>query len=229
MPLFHDEDDGPDEPVRGLPQKLPKDEEILWQGSAAPKPLAIHAFHIRTVSLYLAAAALLRGAFGLASGQPVAEALATSATILLLAGLGAGVLWILGWSMARGSLFTITNRRVVIRHGVAIRKYINIPFKDVRSVDLRLHAAGHGDIALSMSNDSSVPYFHLWPFARPMRFTRTVPLLRALPDAAGAALVLTKAINAAADGSLAVSTQEPRKPAQKPAIGAILTPEVSPT
>ena len=45
MNLFHDEETGPQEPIPGLPEKLPEGERILWQGSPSARALVIHAFH----------------------------------------------------------------------------------------------------------------------------------------------------------------------------------------
>jgi hypothetical protein len=90
---------------------------------------------------------------------------------------------------------------------VAFKKYINIPFSHIASADLRHHASGTGDIALATDDSVAVPYFHLWPFARPMRFTRTVPLLRALPDPDEAGRRLASAMAHAAPESVKVTSR----------------------
>ena len=38
----------------GLPEALPADEHILWQGRPDWAALAVHAFHVRKVALYFA-------------------------------------------------------------------------------------------------------------------------------------------------------------------------------
>lgn len=204
MALFHDEDDGPDEAVPGLPAPLPEDETILWQGRADGKTLAVHAFHIRTVTLYLAIVVLVRAAFAVSSEAPMDEVLQNAGAVAFLAGTAAAILGTLGWAMARRSLFTITNKRVVIRHGVAFRKYINLPFKEIAAVDLRSHPSGYGDLALRTSPQNTVPYLHLWPFARPLRINRTVPLIRSIKNAADVASILVAAIRETASGPVRV-------------------------
>lgn len=228
MAIFHDEDEGPDEPVPGLPQALPADEVILWQGGADTRTLARHAFHVRSIGIYFLAAAVLRGVVGVSMGQPLEEVLRTSAMIGALGLFAIAVLAMLAWAMARRALFTITSKRVVIRHGVAIRKYINIPFKDLQSVEIRRHGSGFGDIALASETKPAVPYFHLWPFARPLRFTNTVPLLRAVADVDDVAQRLAAAVKAQAPDRVTVNsgaTQTPDRTKDVSVAGAALSPE----
>jgi hypothetical protein len=224
MTLFHDEEDGPNEPIRGLPQLLPEGERILWQDRADGRTLAIHAFHIRTVTLYLGLAVLVRGAVDASAGRPLAEIAGNGAVTALLTGIAVAVLSVMAFFMAKRSLFTLTNKRLVIRHGVALKKYINIPFADVTAAKVRRHPDGTGDIALDTAKGRSVPYYHLWPFARPMRFTRTVPVLRALPDVDVAARKLTAAMTDAAPDAVRVA---PRSHPED-AVGNFGAPSLNP-
>lgn len=191
MPLFHDEeDDGPAEPIPGLPEPLPAGEEIVWRGSPDAIGLAVHALHIRVVGVYFAALAAIAATRAVAQGDGFASA-ATSVGATLLGGAAAiGVLMFLAFAMARAAIFTITTRRIVVRHGAAIPKFINLPFQQIMNVSIARRGRV-GDIALELAEDGKVPYFHLWPFARPLRINKPVPLLRCLktPDAAANALV----------------------------------------
>ena len=47
-------DDFAFEPIRGLPDHLPKGERLLWQGAPDWRLLAIQAFHVRKVAIYFA-------------------------------------------------------------------------------------------------------------------------------------------------------------------------------
>ena len=56
MNIFHDEEEtSGDEPIPGLPERLPEDEEILWQGKPAFWPFLLDVFHVRLVALYVVA------------------------------------------------------------------------------------------------------------------------------------------------------------------------------
>lgn len=227
MGLFHDEDDGPNEVQVGLPQPLPEGEDILYQGSADPRALILAAMHVRAVAFYIGAVIMVRSVIGAGGGESFAVLIERAAEFLALGGVAVGILSLLGWWMAKRSVFTITNRRVVIRHGIAIRKYINIPFDGITSVDLKPLGRGTGNIALKSEGRQAVPYFHLWPFASPMRFTKTIPVLRALPKVDEVAPILVDAIRAAAPSRVEVArpaaSAEPAAKTGHPA----LTPEVS--
>ena len=72
--MTRDHDDFDFEPVRGLPQILPKGERMLWQGAPRWQDLAVHAFHARKVIWYFAGLTLLAGAMRLAEGESLAYA-----------------------------------------------------------------------------------------------------------------------------------------------------------
>ena len=63
------------EPVRGLPQHLPKGERMLWQGAPRWQDLAVHAFHARKVIWYFAGLTILAGVLRLAEGDSFASAI----------------------------------------------------------------------------------------------------------------------------------------------------------
>lgn len=209
MPLFHDEEDGPDEPVRGLPAELPEGEDLIWQGGASPRSLGVHAFHVRSVAIYFAAAVVIRLAFSVGTGASAMEALQTVSVIAGLGMLAVGVLWLMAWGMAKRVIFSITNKRVVIRHGVGIRKYVNVPFASIETVAMKRHSDGSGDIALQTDKTNPIPYFHLWPFARPFRFTRTVPLMRAIPEPQPVAETLVTAMKDYSPTTVRVGSADP--------------------
>lgn len=172
------------EPVRGLPGHLPAGEEILWQGSPDWRTLARTVFHLRVVIAYFVALALVGVALG-SFGGAVATAIAGGAAI--------GVVSLLAWAIAKSTVYTLTNRRVVLRIGVALPKCFNLPLRLVTSADLRPLAEGHGDIALALGGGQRIGYAFLWPHARPWHVKTPQPMLRALPDAEDVAARLARA------------------------------------
>ena len=52
--MSHDEDDITVEPIKGLPEKPPEGEEVLWQGRPAVLPLARDALSLNWVIGYFA-------------------------------------------------------------------------------------------------------------------------------------------------------------------------------
>ncbi|MDP2006427.1 MAG: photosynthetic complex putative assembly protein PuhB [Rubrivivax sp.] len=181
------------EPVRGLPEDLPAGETLLWQGSPDWKRLAQRAFHVRKLMVYFAALMALRVAV-LLGGTPTAGEVALSVLwMAVLAGTALGLLSLVAWLSARGTVYTVTNRRVVMRVGIVLTLTFNIPFKRITAAGLHLEADGTGDLPLTLSGEDRIAWLHLWPHARPWRLARPEPMLRSVPNAAEVARVLTEA------------------------------------
>ncbi|MEM8694708.1 MAG: photosynthetic complex putative assembly protein PuhB [Pseudomonadota bacterium] len=189
------------EPIRGLPGYLPEGEEIIWQGAPDWLVLARTAFHTRLIGVYF----MLLIALGIASGS-VTGAVATGIAGLLAIGL----LMLFAWLVARTTVYTLTNRRVVLRIGVALNKCINLPLTLIGAADLSERGGGHGDIALALTGAHRLGYAMLWPHARPWKFSDPQPMLRALPDAARVASLLAQASAAVVEIDRSV---EPRRTA----------------
>lgn len=217
MSLFHDEEDGPAEPVRGLPEKLPEGERILWQGSPRTLTLAIHAFHIRFVALYFVGMTAWRLAAKSSAGAPAAEMMGVVTTSLGLGIAAAALVFLIAWAFARSAIFTLTDKRIVMRYGAAIRKYVNLPYGRIASADVREHRGGSGDIALTMNGPGGPSYLHLWPFARPMKIARPKPLLRGLANVREVAAILATAVKAAAPDQVELADRPAAETAPAPA------------
>lgn len=184
------------EPVRGLPGALPSGERILWQGSPRWTRLACDAFHVRAVALYFALMLAWRTAAAIGAGTAPEHALALALSAAPLALAGVAILAALAWLNARTTVYTITNRRVVLRFGVALTKAINLPFPILESGAVKAHADGAGDLALTLKAPNKLAFLHLWPHVRPWRVAAPQPTLRAIPDAAAVGAILAQAMKA---------------------------------
>jgi hypothetical protein len=187
------------EPVRGLPGHLPAGEYIVWQGSPAWLPIARRVFHAPLVGGYFAV--LIGWALiGIADGhRTLAVALPG---IGITAGVGAAavaLLAVLGWLSARATIYTITNRRIVLRFGIALPKCVNLPFTQIVSAGLKVHADGSGDVPLAVK-ETRLGFIHLWPNVRPWRIGTPEPMLRGLAEPEHVARLLTDALLAAVPG-----------------------------
>ena len=132
------------EPVPGLPEALPPGERILWSGVPDWKAVAIDVFHIRAIGFYALALVAWRVASALYDGRTVSDT-ATSAGIL--AGVFATGLFIiagLAYFTATTTRYTITNKRVAMRIGVALTLTVNLPFREIVSADMRPAPFGTG-------------------------------------------------------------------------------------
>jgi hypothetical protein len=186
------------EPVPGLPEPLPKGETLLWQGAPRWQATAIRVFHARKVAIYFGVLLAWRVAAGISDGLSAVE-VAAGVTWLVGLGLAAvGLLTLFAWMSAKTTLYSVTDRRLVFRVGMALPVTVNLPFAAIASADLRLRRDGTGDIALAMAPPHKASYFLLWPHVRPWRITKAQPMLRGLPNAREAANILARALAAEA-------------------------------
>ncbi len=202
------------EPVCGLPERLPPGERILWQGSPEVRSLARRAFHVRKLALYFAVLLAWRVASGLIAGKSLATVAVSGIWFVPLALVAVGLPALFAWLYARTTVYTITNRRVVMRFGVALPMSLNLPFRTVAAAGLRTYADGTGDIPLMLRGSDRIAYLHLWPNARPWRVTHPEPMLRGVPEAGKVAEVLADALAATTAPSLVARPAEAQRPTQ---------------
>ena len=190
------------EPQYGLPERLPADEKILWQGSPDARVLARSAFHLRKLVLYFTALIALQAANVAADGAAVADVLLALVWPAGLSALGLLGVWTLAWLTARTAVYTVTDRRVVMRIGIVLTLTFNLPLRTIESAGMRQGPDGHGDIVLTLKGPDHIAWLHLWPHARPWHLARTQPMLRALPQVADVAALLQRAWSAQTGGAV---------------------------
>ena len=194
-------DDAPEhefEAELGLPEPLPADERLLWQGSPDWRVMAREALHTRMLSVYFAVLLAWRGATVLSNGGSWFDAGLAVLWSLPLAVMAIAVLSLMAWLIARTSVYTITDKRVVMRIGVVLTITFNLPHSQIESAGLRMNshnsADGSGDVTLLLNDADRIAYVHLWPHARPWHLKRSQPMLRALPQASAVAAILAGAL-----------------------------------
>lgn len=179
--MDHD-DFQPPEPIEGLPEVPPEGERILWQGKPDWWALANEALLLRWVAIYFGFLALWRGLAGWLSVD-AERGIAAAAWLIGLGALACGLLALIAWVQARATVYTITNRRVVMRIGAALTVALNLPYRWIGSADLQLRKSGTGTIALDLLGETQFSYLVCWPHVRPWHMKRTQPALRCIPEA----------------------------------------------
>ncbi len=185
-------DDFKFEPVRGLPEALPGDEYILWQGRPDTLRLAKDAWKLNWVLGYFIVLALWRV---VVSTAEVSLTLAMAHGLpFLLAGIVAGLL-LLGVAavQARSTVYTLTNKRACMRIGAALTMTLNLPYVCIGNAQAKVRYSGIGTITFEMIGDARLSYLMTWPHVRPWHFSRTQPAFRAIPDAARVAAIFAEA------------------------------------
>jgi len=203
------------EAPQGLPSQLPDGERLLWQGVPDWRTLALRVFRIRGLALYFGAIVAWCVVSGLMDGEPLADLALTAAKVAGMGTVPILVLTLYSWGVGRSTVYSITNKRVVLQMGLVVPMTMNLPFAKVESAALRDGKAGFGDICLLLRGEDRLAYLMLWPHARPWRMARAEPALRAIPDVAHVGRILARALAASADMPVQVAM-----PQDRPGVGA---------
>lgn len=180
------------EPVRGLPEALPADEHIIWQGAPDPKRLAREALGIRWVAGYFALLVIWR--FGVSTTEYSVGMSILHALPFVLAGcIACGIIFGIAYVQARSTVYTLTNKRVAMRIGAALTMTLNLPYNWIGNANADIKPSGHGTIAFELIGDDRLSYLMTWPHVRPWKMARTQPALRCIPEAAKIAQLFAEA------------------------------------
>jgi hypothetical protein len=182
------------EPERGLPARLPEGERVIWKGAPAFGGLAVRALHVRKVAIYFALLAAWKGLSANAAGLPLVEVVSRAGVMLAFGAAAVAILSLIAWGYARSTVYTLTDKRIVIRSGIALPVTVNLPFARIDGASLKLFSDNTGDIPLTPNKADRVPAVLLWPHLRPWRLRRPEPMLRSVPDAVHVAALLTAAL-----------------------------------
>ena len=170
------------EAVRGLPQALPPGERMLWQGAPDWRVLARDVMHLRALSGYFAALLAWRAVSVFSDTGSLAQSALAVLWPAPLALVAIGLLALIAWIIGRTTVYTVTDKRVVMRIGMVLSITFNLPYSRIESASLRTNRDGSGDVCLLLGAADRIGYAHLWPHARPWQLKRTQPALRGLAD-----------------------------------------------
>lgn len=202
------------EPVPGLPGLLPKGQTIIWQGSPNWRVLARTAFHTGAVTAYFIALTAFATAAAVWQGVRSVTDLAGVGLTIGGAVVGVALLHLLAWAVARSTIYTLTDRRIVLRFGVALPKCINLPLGIIANVDLRQRTHGTGDLALKLNGEQRLGYAALWPHARAWHYTNPQPMMRAVPEIDRVATLMARACMSIQTGGRVVPIETATRMAQ---------------
>jgi hypothetical protein len=185
------------EPVRGLPRDLPPGETIMWQGEPDWILMAKQVFRVHWITGYFLALMAWRIMDGVGQGQDLSSAVLAALWVAPIGLVGIGILLGLAFLNSKTTVYTLTNRRVVMRFGAALTKAINIPYKIIESAALNARPDGSGDLAIQLVKPNKISVVLLWPHARPGHISAPQPTFRCLRNAAEAAPILADCLRQA--------------------------------
>lgn len=175
------DDDFAVEPIVGLPELLPKGEVILWQGRPNWLRLTIESLNLWWVIGYFGLLVAWR-LVTVIDYLPLGTAVSVSVPFLFVAAFVGLLLCSIGYIQARSTVYTITNRRVVMRIGAALTMTLNLPFTKIDNAAVAKKRGGFGNIAFETSGNTKFSYFVLWPHARSWYFGKPQPTLKCISD-----------------------------------------------
>lgn len=194
----------------GIPAPLPPGEHVVWQGRPDKWEMAKNAFHVRKIAVYFVLILTIQWMSGAGSDDASGVSLPTT---IMLSVLGITLLGVLAWLTAHVTVYTVTNKRVLIRFGVALQMTINLPFTQISAADMRVGKNGFGDIPLTLKDARRVSYPVLWPHVRPWCFSQPQPMLRCIAHVEQVATII---------GQVASNAPLPlRQPSAKPSRSGV--------
>ena len=170
---------------------------MLWTGRPDARVMARRVLRVRVLAAYFAAFGAAAFTLAAARGDGLTAALRDGLGIVPAAALALALIGGFAALVARTTTYAITDRRVVMRFGIAIPVTLNLPFAAISAADMKARSDGTGEIALALTDPRRVLYATLWPHARPRRLSRPQPALRGLADVATPARILAEALRRA--------------------------------
>lgn len=171
------------EAAPGLPEPLPEGEKMLWQGTPQWFLLARSAFHVGKLALYFLLMIGVQLAFLLDDGAATGDIVSSLVKSFLTAALALGILSAVAWLASKTSLYSITNKRVIMRIGIVLTLTFNLPHKRIAGAAIKNLRGSSGDIALALYPSDRIAWVHLWPHNRAWRFSQPEPAMRCIPNA----------------------------------------------
>jgi hypothetical protein len=192
-PNLHSSPEHEFEAQLGLPEKLPKGESILWQGAPDFKAVALRVFHMRALTIYFGILLAYRLFSGIYDGNAIASLGMSMLWMTLLSATCLGLVAYFAHLICSTTLYTLTDRRIVMRIGIVLNMTFNLPLKKIQGAGLNVGQHGIGDIPLKLDSSSKIAMFHLWPHAKPGAWANPEPMLRCIPNSQKVATLLSDA------------------------------------
>lgn len=169
-------------------------ETIVWQGRPATLALMRHVFHLHLIGAYLLLIQALNAYASYRKGLDLIGALRWAVPLAVASLAAFAIFAALAWFSARSTHYVITDRRLVMKFGLAMPATLSIPFPMIERLSVTLGSGRCGDIPVRMRHGHHIPYLKLWPHARPWQFRQPEPMLRCVPQAGRIAALASRAI-----------------------------------
>ena len=145
------------------------------------------------MAIYFAILVAWYAATSLYDGRPLLETTSATSTYAAISIACVGLLALLAYGYARSTVYTLTSKRLVLRHGLALPMSINIPFSQLGEASLAEHG-DTGTLSLTPLKGVRIAWLALWPNVRPWHFANPQPAMRCIAQPQKVAGLLAAAI-----------------------------------
>ena len=162
-------------------RSIPDGERVCWIGKPNWISFGFNAFGIKYLVVYFILSAFyaisqieLVFSFGAFIGEYIS---------FIVSGIIAGlILFLLAYFAAQHTCYVITEKRLVIRTGIALVFLLNVPLKNVTSIDKQSLLRGYGNLSFKPQSKKRIPYFSCWPSVRGGSFLEPIPTFRSIAN-----------------------------------------------
>ena len=169
------------EPTFGFPESLPASERVLWQGSPCAWLIARRIFFLPHLFFYFLIFSCLALTFN-SEALTLKDLFIKFLSYMSLGMVAIFILLAISYLISSTTVYSITDKRVVMRIGIVLNLSLNIPFSKIETAARIAYPDKSGDISLNLVADNKIAYLHLWPHCRPWFFSSPRPRLSCLKD-----------------------------------------------
>lgn len=205
-------DDFAIEPQPGIPAPLPKGENILWQGGPDRKAFAIRILHMRKIALYFGLLCLWKGIAGFYDGKALGDIITAIGITALMGGAVMLIAWWYAGKVATATIYTLTNKRLIMRKGVALPVTFQFPFTQIVGASRQINSDGTATLCMNLIEHTKIAWPILWPHVRPWRLAKPEPALRHIADHENAERLLIEGLSKAHGKVHAQMAEEAKHP-----------------
>ena len=177
----------PDEVRKSIPNK----EKIHWIGKPSWASFGYQVFGIKYLIFYFILSAL----YAVSQVDPVFTFFAFLVNFIpfLMSGVFAAcILFVLAYLTASHTHYVITEKRIVIRTGVALVFLLNVPIKNIISIDKQRLAGGRGNLSFTAKSKKRIPFVSCWPSVKSGSFIEPIPAFRSISNIEEIGMLVTK-------------------------------------
>ena len=178
------------EPTFGFPESLPTSEKVLWQGGPCAWLIARRIFFLPYLFVYFLIFSCLALVFN-SEALTLKDLFIKFLSYMSLGMVAIFILLAISYLISSTTVYSITDKRVVMRIGIVLNLSLNVPFSKIETAACKAYPDKSGDISLNLVPDNKIAYLHLWPHCRPWFFSSPRPRLSCLKDIEVVASCLT--------------------------------------